>query len=98
MRAAVGFDLDMTLIDSRPGIAAAFAELSARTGVAIDTDQVVSRLGPPLRGLRRRDPEMAGSMPAVFALEHPRAAHGDASPGRGGAGFGRARRAARGAR
>jgi phosphoglycolate phosphatase len=49
VRAAVGFDLDMTLIDSRPGIAAAFAELSARTGVAIDTGQVVSRLGPPLR-------------------------------------------------
>jgi phosphoglycolate phosphatase len=44
----VGFDLDMTLIDSRPGIAAAFAALSAETGVPIDTDAVVSRLGPPL--------------------------------------------------
>lgn len=28
----VGFDLDMTLIDSRPGIAAAFQALSAETG------------------------------------------------------------------
>jgi phosphoglycolate phosphatase len=46
---AVGFDLDMTLIDSRPGIAAAYRELSARTGVPIDTDRVVARLGPPLR-------------------------------------------------
>ncbi|MER5278325.1 HAD family hydrolase [Streptomyces sp. NPDC002809] len=44
----VGFDLDMTLIDSRPGIAAAFVALSAETGVAIETDLVVSRLGPPL--------------------------------------------------
>ncbi|MEU1350531.1 HAD family hydrolase [Streptomyces sp. NPDC005795] len=44
----VGFDLDMTLIDSRPGIAAAFRALSAETGAFIDTDQVVSRLGPPL--------------------------------------------------
>jgi phosphoglycolate phosphatase len=46
---AVGFDLDMTLIDSRPGIAAAFRELTARTGVFVDADLAVSRLGPPLR-------------------------------------------------
>jgi phosphoglycolate phosphatase len=46
---AVGFDLDMTLIDSRPGIAAAFRELTARTGVHVDADLAVSRLGPPLR-------------------------------------------------
>jgi phosphoglycolate phosphatase len=44
----VGFDLDMTLIDSRPGIAAAYRALVASTGVDIDIDQVVARLGPPL--------------------------------------------------
>ncbi|MFD6889075.1 HAD family hydrolase [Streptomyces sp. NPDC059957] len=44
----VGFDLDMTLIDSRPGIKAAFEALSAETGTFIDTEQTVSRLGPPL--------------------------------------------------
>ncbi|MDB1088127.1 haloacid dehalogenase-like hydrolase [Streptomyces sp. ACA25] len=44
----VGFDLDMTLIDSRPGIHAAYRELSAATGVHIDADLAVSRLGPPL--------------------------------------------------
>lgn len=44
----VGFDLDMTLIDSRPGIAAAYRALSARTGVVIDVDAAVARLGPPL--------------------------------------------------
>ncbi|WP_410810220.1 HAD family hydrolase [Micromonospora sp. 067-2] len=45
----VGFDLDMTLVDSRPGIAAAFRALTARTGVPVDADLAVSRLGPPLR-------------------------------------------------
>jgi phosphoglycolate phosphatase len=44
----VGFDLDMTLIDSRPGIAATFDALSAETGVTVDSALVVSRLGPPL--------------------------------------------------
>lgn len=49
MRAAVGFDLDMTLIDSRPGIRAAYQALTAQTGVYVDADLAVSRLGPPLR-------------------------------------------------
>lgn len=44
----VGFDLDMTLIDSRPGIRACYVELSARTGTYVDADLAVSRLGPPL--------------------------------------------------
>ncbi|GGR90796.1 hydrolase [Streptomyces humidus] len=44
----VGFDLDMTLIDSRPGIRACWQELSARTGTYVDADLVVTRLGPPL--------------------------------------------------
>lgn len=44
----IGFDLDMTLIDSRPGIKAAFQALSAETGVHIDADLAITRLGPPL--------------------------------------------------
>lgn len=44
----VGFDLDMTLIDSRPGIKVVYDEIAARTGTAIDSDLVVSRLGPPV--------------------------------------------------
>jgi phosphoglycolate phosphatase len=44
----VGFDLDMTLIDSRPGIHACYQALSARTGAYIDCDLAVTRLGPPL--------------------------------------------------
>ena len=45
---AVGFDLDLTLADTREGIAATFAALSEHTGVPIDTAAVISRLGPPL--------------------------------------------------
>jgi phosphoglycolate phosphatase len=46
---AVGFDLDMTLIDSRPGIHAAYRALTAKTGVFVDADLAITRLGPPLR-------------------------------------------------
>jgi phosphoglycolate phosphatase len=46
---AVGFDLDMTLIDSRPGIHAAYRALTAKTGVWVDADLAITRLGPPLR-------------------------------------------------
>ncbi|AOR33642.1 haloacid dehalogenase [Streptomyces fodineus] len=48
MTFTVGFDLDMTLIDSRPGIHACYAALSERTGTFIDADLAVTRLGPPL--------------------------------------------------
>ncbi|MGW0860296.1 HAD family hydrolase [Streptomyces sp. NPDC002690] len=54
----VGFDLDMTLIDSRAGIKANYLALSAETGVPIDADLVVSRLGPPV------DEELTNWFPA----------------------------------
>lgn len=54
----IAFDLDMTLIDSRPGIAAAMAQVSAESGHPIDTGLVTSRLGPPLSW------ELAHWMPA----------------------------------
>jgi len=41
----VGFDLDMTLIDSRPQTLAAFAALAGETGAAIDLAAVDRRLG-----------------------------------------------------
>jgi phosphoglycolate phosphatase len=44
----VGFDLDMTLIDSRYGIGAVYRALSEETGVHIDVDAVTGRLGPPV--------------------------------------------------
>ncbi len=43
--ALVGFDLDMTLIDSRRAILGSFAEVAADTGVPIDPAAVDSRLG-----------------------------------------------------
>ncbi|MFI7410537.1 HAD family hydrolase [Streptomyces sp. NPDC049627] len=48
MAFTVGFDLDMTLIDSRPGIHATYTALTERTGTHIDADLAVTRLGPPL--------------------------------------------------
>ncbi|GGN14041.1 hydrolase [Streptomyces fuscichromogenes] len=38
----------MTLIDSRPGIHAAYTALAERTGTYIDADLAITRLGPPL--------------------------------------------------
>lgn len=44
----VGFDLDMTLVDTRPGVAAALRRVVEETGVPIDVDTVCQNLGPPL--------------------------------------------------
>ena len=45
---SVGFDLDMTLADTRPGIVVALDALSAETGVPIDSAAYVAQLGPPV--------------------------------------------------
>jgi pyridinium-3,5-biscarboxylic acid mononucleotide sulfurtransferase len=47
----VGFDLDMTLIDTRRGVAATLAVLAEETGVVLDVEEMSSRLGPPLSHL-----------------------------------------------
>jgi phosphoglycolate phosphatase len=44
-QAPVGFDLDMTLIDSSRAILGSFAGVAADTGVTIDAAGVLSRLG-----------------------------------------------------
>ena len=74
----VGFDLDMTLIDSRPAILASFAGLARDTATAIDLAAVDSRLGSSWRtswcsGTRR-----------ISAPRRPRATGGTTcgSPGR----------------
>ncbi|MGH3121346.1 MAG: HAD family hydrolase, partial [Streptosporangiaceae bacterium] len=41
----VGFDLDLTLIDSQAAILAAWAEVARETGTVIDLDSVTRRLG-----------------------------------------------------
>jgi phosphoglycolate phosphatase len=49
VRFTVGFDLDMTLIDPRPGMIEVFDVLAAETGVPLDGRAFVTRLGPPLQ-------------------------------------------------
>ena len=44
----VGFDLDLTLIDSQPAIIAAWGELARETGACIDLDSVTARMGVKL--------------------------------------------------
>ena len=48
MQLTVGFDLDMTLVDTRPGIRACVLQLAQELDVRIDPDVVVGRLGPPV--------------------------------------------------
>ena len=54
----VGFDLDMTLIDTAPGFGATLTALGAELGVAFPAEQMSARLGPPL------DAMLAGHLPA----------------------------------
>jgi phosphoglycolate phosphatase len=58
MSLVVGFDLDMTLVDSRPGVEASFDALNAELGTSIDGARLASRLGPTLEA------EMAAYFPA----------------------------------
>ncbi len=48
MDLVVGFDLDMTLVDSRPCVVAVAKVLAKEEGVPIDGELWASRLGPPL--------------------------------------------------
>jgi uncharacterized protein len=48
---AVGFDLDMTLIDTVPGFAATLRALGDELGVELPIEDMTSRLGPPLEQL-----------------------------------------------
>src|SRR5690349_14185373 len=45
---AVGFDLDMTLIDTVPGFAATLRALGRELGVEFPVEEMTSKLGPPL--------------------------------------------------
>ena len=54
----VGFDLDMTLIDSRPGVIASFDALNHALGTSIDGRKIAAQLGPTLES------EMAAYFPA----------------------------------
>ncbi len=47
----VGFDLDMTLIDTAPGFAETLRALGAELGLELPVADMVARLGPPLETL-----------------------------------------------
>jgi phosphoglycolate phosphatase len=82
MTGAVGFDLDMTLIDSRPGIREAYRALTAKTGVWVDADLAVSRLGPPLRTELREwfPPEQVEEAVVTYRALYPDYAIGPTVP------------------
>ena len=48
MDLVVGFDLDLTLVDTRPCVVSVAAQLAGEEGVEIDGQLWASRLGPPL--------------------------------------------------
>lgn len=47
----VGFDLDMTLIDTVPGFGATLVALGAELGVEFPIEELTARLGPPLEAM-----------------------------------------------
>ncbi len=69
----VGFDLDLTLIDTRPGFAATLAVLAEETGVTFDVNSLVERLGPPLDLLLAPyyPPEQMADVVAAFRAHYP---------------------------
>ena len=48
---SVGFDLDMTLIDTVPGFAATLLALGAELEIEFPVEELTSNLGPPLEQL-----------------------------------------------
>jgi phosphoglycolate phosphatase len=69
----VGFDLDMTLIDARPGMAAAMNALGVESGLPLDGDAFAANLGPPLDDILPSTVALPG---AVESLRAVRAAGG----------------------
>lgn len=69
----VGFDLDMTLIDPRPGMVAAMDALAEESGLALDGEHFAANLGPPLDAVLRgfeapeeRIPELVARFRALY--------------------------------
>jgi phosphoglycolate phosphatase len=73
MGITVGFDLDMTLIDPRPGMVAAMNALGAESGLPLDGEHFAANLGPPLEEILRgfeapeeRIPALVGRFRALY--------------------------------
>lgn len=74
MPLTVGFDLDMTLIDARPGMALVMDQLAVETGLPLDGQRFTARLGPPLADVflgfgvpRSRVPELITRYRQLYA-------------------------------
>ena len=72
----VGFDLDMTLIDTAPGFGAMLTALGDELGVEFAVEEMTARLGPPLDLMLRRalpaDADRRRGRPLPRALPRPR--------------------------
>ncbi|CAA9315667.1 MAG: ATP-utilizing enzyme of the PP-loop superfamily [uncultured Nocardioidaceae bacterium] len=72
----VGFDLDMTLVDTRPGVVAALEALRTDTGYPVDAAAIAGRLGPPLDLLLQEDhpeldPDVVRDLVTRFRVLYP---------------------------
>ncbi|MER7015555.1 HAD hydrolase-like protein [Saccharopolyspora sp. NPDC000359] len=75
----VGFDLDMTLIDPRPGMVRMIEELNREFGLTLDGEHFASNLGPPLYDSMRGygfDDAMAQRLVHHFRAVYPQVAIG----------------------
>ncbi|UOZ08109.1 HAD family hydrolase [Amycolatopsis sp. WQ 127309] len=72
MGITVGFDLDMTLIDARPGMEAAMNRLGVEAGLPLDGAAFAANLGPPLddalRGFEAPEERIPGLIDRFRAL------------------------------
>jgi phosphoglycolate phosphatase len=63
----VGFDLDMTLIDARPGMVAVMRTLAEESGLPLDAEHFGANLGPPLDVVLRGYEAPEERIPALVA-------------------------------
>ncbi|GHF43569.1 phosphoglycolate phosphatase [Amycolatopsis bartoniae] len=74
MGITVGFDLDMTLIDPRPGMVSVMNALGEEAGLPLDGEHFASHLGPPLDMVLRdfgAPPERIPELVARFRELYP---------------------------
>ena len=69
----VGFDLDLTLIDTAPGFGAVLEALGAELGVVFPVAEMTARLGPPLDHMLtpHLEPERIGPAVDRFRVLYP---------------------------
>jgi phosphoglycolate phosphatase len=79
----VGFDLDMTLLDSRGLVAQAIDTMAARFGVSLAGADIAARLGPPMPTLLSEADVPAHLIPAMldyYWAMYPALAHNYSAP------------------